>query len=153
MSGRGWLLVAAVSAASTLTAPARPAAPSPLEARLTCAPIAQPGRVGCELEVETPRGRLVWADAVVVQAPELARPLRSRVVGGEESARGARRARLAVSLVATAMGRGPIRVRARGVVCPGAGARGCVASTVTVASEVIVGEEGAAKLPGVDPPR
>jgi hypothetical protein len=84
---------------------------------LNCRPEAAPGRVLCELEVEVTRGRLVWADALVVRAPDFARPLRARV--GPSNALGAtdRRLRLPVALAATRSGRGELEVRARAVAC------------------------------------
>src|SRR5690606_28311027 len=54
--------------------------PPRLSATLSCPPRAGQGRIVCELHLEAPSGhRLRWADALVVEAPEFALPLRARV--------------------------------------------------------------------------
>jgi len=115
----------ALLAALTLSAPATARAPA-LAAVLTCDPITGPGRVLCSVEVRGLRtARMAWADALVVAAPEFARPLRSRVAAPrlEPSSKSAR---IALALVATGEGRGTLRVRARAVLCqPRAGGELC----------------------------
>lgn len=124
------------------------AAPAPIDATLRCQPAAAPGRVGCELEVEARSGRLTWADVVVLESPSFARPLRARFVAGADDARGDRRARVPISLVATSTGRGTLRVRARAVVCAADDGRRCRAAAASASAEVAVGSEESAKLSG-----
>ena len=98
-------------------APAANAEGSVLSARVECASATGPGRIVCELNVSASSGKLVWVDALVVQAPPFARPLRSRVVlqVGPAGALGTASAKLA--LVASELGRGELQLRVRGVVC------------------------------------
>lgn len=111
------------------------------DARLSCRRESAPGRVLCELEVEVPRGRLAWADALVVGTPGFARALRTRV--GPRSATGGtpRRLRLPLALAATSTGAGELVVRARFVACePGAGGRElCSPHARSVSARVEVG--------------
>jgi hypothetical protein len=119
------------------------AEPSDLVPTLTCRPEAMPGRVSCELEVETSKGRLVWVDALVVRAPDFAPPLRARV--GQIAAVGVteRRARLPIVLAAIRAGRGKLEVEARTVVCvDGADRRGaCRPWSKRLEAKVEVGAE------------
>jgi hypothetical protein len=94
-----------------------------VSARLLCQRESSPGRVRCELELETQTGRLVWGDARIVSAPEHAPPLRARIGSQLASDHTERRLRLPVSLVATREGSGRLVVEGRAVVCPGATAR------------------------------
>jgi hypothetical protein len=95
-----------------------------LKAELTCRPEAAPGRVLCELKYSVDAGaRLVWADALVTSSPDFARPLRSRVTPerfGQAGGGGTER-KLSLAFVATKLGVGEVMVRARAVVCQGAG--------------------------------
>lgn len=112
-----------------------------LEARLSCQRAAGPGRVLCELTTKPSSGKLVWSDALVVRAPDFARPLRSRFVAqlGAGSEPGAAWAKLA--LVASRPGRGQLELLARGVVCPDPGAGElCRAVAVPVSVLVEVGQ-------------
>ncbi len=112
---------------------------NPLEARLSCQRAAGPGRVLCELRTKPSSGKLVWSDALVVRAPDFARPLRSRVVaqlgGGSEP--GAAWAKLA--LVASGPGQGQLELLAPGVVCPDpAAGEPCKAVALPVSAPVEV---------------
>jgi hypothetical protein len=126
-------LLAVLCLASTVRAES-----PPVEARLSCRHEASPGRVLCELEVEARSGQLVWADAVVVSAPEMARPLRARVGPGQSTARTATRIRLPLSLAAAREGKGELQVRARWVRCPG-GKASCITGQRVVRARVMVG--------------
>lgn len=88
-----------------------------LSAHLTCRAVASPGRVACEIEIETGTGRLAWVDVLVRRSPDFARPLRARVGMRQATSRAERRVRLPVVLVATGNGRGDLEVQARAVVC------------------------------------
>jgi hypothetical protein len=63
-----------------------------------------------------PQQRLSWVDALVVEAPSFARPLRSRIphrmAAGPQT-----RATLPFALMATSVGHGRLLLRARAVVC------------------------------------
>lgn len=130
--GAGWLLWLVLPAAASAESP-------PLGARLTCEPAAAIGRVRCDVEVSPPTGaRVGWADALVVESPEFARPLRSRVRAVREAGRGPARAPLA--LVATRIGQGTLRVRARAVLCADTDALApCRAAMVDLDVELRVG--------------
>ncbi len=114
------------------------AEPRPVEARLSCRHEASPGRVLCELEVEARSGQLAWADALVVAAPDMARPLRARVGPSQATARTPTRIRLPLSLAASREGSGELEVRARWVRCPGPEAS-CVPGQHVVKAAVVVG--------------
>jgi hypothetical protein len=94
---------------------------SPLTALLTCERRPGKGRVVCQLDVEAERGRVAWADAVILQVADHLRPLRSRVGFGEGTALTEGRYRLPVGLIATAQGDGKVIVRARALICEGRG--------------------------------
>jgi hypothetical protein len=114
---------------------------SPLQARLSCEPAPAPGRVLCELSTTATSGKLVWSDALVVHAPDFARPLRSRFVAqlGTAADPGAAWARLA--LVASAPGQGQLELLARGVLCHAPAANeACQAVSVRVSAAVEVGK-------------
>jgi hypothetical protein len=93
-----------------------PAAPPALSAHLSCESALGPGRVRCTLGAEVPaEQRLAWFDALVVEAPPFARPLRARIAhrgAAEES-----KVDVALALLATGVGEGWLVVRARAVVC------------------------------------
>jgi hypothetical protein len=134
--------------ACVLAASAASAEPAPAEARLECRRVAGPGRVLCEVEVEVSRGRLAWADVLVVQSPDFARPLRSRV--GPLSAAGgtSRRVRLPIALAATRIGRGELGVIVRRVRCVerdrGTGEL-CTSARLALGATVEVGPEPGAR--------
>ena len=93
-----------------------------MKAELSCRPEAAPGRVLCELKYSASAGaRLAWVDALVTVAPDFVRPLRSRVTPERfKEASGSER-KLQLAFVAAKSGNGQVTVRARAVVCRGAG--------------------------------
>ena len=121
------------------TAPRAAHAEGPgLSARLDCTRAAVPGRIVCELTANASSGKLVWVDALVVQAPPFARPLRSRVVARLDST-GAASAKLA--LVASEVGTGKLRLSVRGVLChEGAGGEWCGPELAVVSALIEVGQ-------------
>jgi len=105
----------AAVAAAVLLAPSVLADAPQLGLRLTCEPLLVPGRVRCELHLTAPpRHRVAWADALVREAPEFARPLRSRVRATREADGNAQ---AALALVATTTGSGTLTVQGRAVLC------------------------------------
>ena len=117
------------------------AEPARMSAELSCRPEAAPGRVLCELKCSVASGsRLAWADALVTHAPTFARPLRSRVTPERfKEASGAER-KLSFAFVAATSGVGSVTVRARAVVCSGAGERErCRPESQDVTAELRVG--------------
>ena len=84
---------------------------------VTCRHEAAPGRVLCEAELETVRGRIAWADVVVRSAPTFAKPLRSRIAPKQASARTPVRVRFPIALVATEKGEGRLVLEGRAVRC------------------------------------
>lgn len=91
-----------------------------LGAALDCAQARDPGRVLCTAAIRAPSGaRIRWADVLVLSAPAFARPLRSRVA--ERGALDADTVDLTLAFVASAPGRGEVRMVARAVLCPGDG--------------------------------
>ncbi len=117
-----------------------------IAAGLSCPERVGEGRIVCELTVTAPEGSLLsWTDALVVEAPEFALPLRSRVIGRlpEE---GAPRVVVPLPLLATAENTGVLRVRARAVLCPAASEAPCATSSREVAASVAV--KGAAEERG-----
>jgi hypothetical protein len=111
--GPAGVLAAVVSLAGTVEA-GDAVVPS---ATLACEERPSKGRVVCEAEVEVADGRLAWADLVVVEAPEFARPLRARVGFTEAVVRTERRVRLPFALLAVRDGEGRVGVRLRVVAC------------------------------------
>ncbi len=99
-----------------------------IAATLSCPVRSGSGRLVCELAVEVraeatrngseSRPILRWADALVVRAPDFARPLRSRV-SAKLPEEGAARASIAIPLYATSENTGTLEVRARAVLCEG----------------------------------
>jgi hypothetical protein len=87
-----------------------------LSARVECAPAAGPGRILCQLSASAASGKLLWVDALVVQAPPFARPLRSRVVA-QVAADPLGTATAKLALVASEPGQGELQLRVRAVVC------------------------------------
>jgi hypothetical protein len=105
-----------------LLAPSAAAEEPDMKAELSCRAEAAPGRVLCELKyLARPGARLVWADALVTEAPEFVRPLRARVTPERFKGAGAAERKLSLALVASKAGVGPVVVKARVVVCRGEG--------------------------------
>jgi len=125
----------ALTAAIVLAAAPSSSAQEPeLRARLACPAATSPGRVVCVLEVSAASSRLVWLDALVVQAPAFARPLRSRLVA-RVAANGSSSLKLA--LVATEPGQGELQVRVRSVLCQeGANGDFCGPSVLPVSAKL-----------------
>jgi hypothetical protein len=97
------------------------------------------GRVLCEVEIEAVRGRLAWADAVVLSAPDFAPPLKTRVGPQDEKARSDRRVRLPIAFLAKTEGSGTVTIRARAVLCAQGGGEACVTATRTASAELRAG--------------
>ncbi|HEX4335943.1 MAG TPA: hypothetical protein VH062_08520 [Polyangiaceae bacterium] len=117
---------------------------APLEATASCERKATKGRVICDVELESTAARIAWADVVVTDAPAFAPPLRSRVGMADARARTERRVRLPVALIATSLGRGVVKMRARAVLClPGdsATAETCRPATKDVSADIVVGTD------------
>jgi hypothetical protein len=113
---------------------------SSFQASLSCRPVSGPGRILCELSTRATQGKLVWSDALVVQAPAFARPLKSRWVAqlGSPAVSGGAWAKLA--LVATGLGAGKLSILARGVVCyDGPAGESCAPVLAPVTVEIRVG--------------
>ena len=112
-----------------------------VRAELRCRPEAAPGRVLCELKYSAHNAaRLVWADALVTDAPEFARPLRARVTPERSKAAGESERKLSLAFVAERSGVGQVRVKARAVVCLGNGAQErCRPESQDVFAELRVG--------------
>lgn len=137
-----WLLAVSVTMAVAPKA-ARAAEPVLPAVTLACEQRASKGRVVCDVDIEVLEGRLVWADAVVIEAPSFARPLRSRVGFLEAAVRSERRVRLPIAVVAAHDGEGRLLVRARSVVCDFEGGEElCLPHTVEVEAKVRVGPLG-----------
>ena len=117
------------------------AEPMGMSASLTCRPEAAPGRVLCELSCKAAKGgRLVWADALVTEAPAFARPLRARVGPERFAEAGQNERKLSLGFVASQTGVGLVSVRARAVVCRGEGSKErCLPELQDVTAEVRVG--------------
>lgn len=125
-----------------LALPQAPAHAEPnlgLSSRLQCQRRPTPGRVVCEAELEVETGVLAWADVLVLEAPEFAPPLRSRVGSSALFMKSPRRQRLQLALAATAEGVGTLRVRARVVHCPAADQRNCRPLVKEAEASVLVG--------------
>lgn len=110
-----------------------------LTAELSCQHGAGPGRILCELTTRARTGQLVWSDALVVRAPQFARPLRSRFVAPLDSS-GAASASAKLALVALTAGEGRLELLARAVVChDGANGQWCAPEVQPVTAQVSVG--------------
>jgi hypothetical protein len=126
-------VLAAASAAGPSGAPR-------LDVSASCERKATKGRVLCDVEFEVPEGRIAWADVVVVQAPQFAKPLRSRVGALDARSRTDRRIHIPVAFIARDQGRGTVAFRGRAVVCSAASAReSCSPATHDVSVELKVG--------------
>lgn len=126
-------------ACCALPALARADDASRLGARLSCEHRPAPGRVVCEAELEVDGGELTWADGVVLEAPEFAPPLRSRIGLSAVVMKSPRRRRLRFALAATAQGTGRLRLEARAVYCPDDARRHCLPVAQEVETTVEVG--------------
>ncbi|HKO92682.1 MAG TPA: hypothetical protein VJU61_16115, partial [Polyangiaceae bacterium] len=133
----GQFLYPAAGVGTLGAAPLPPAAE--FSARLQCQRRSTPGRVLCEAELEVQSGVLRWGDVLVLEAPEFARPLRSRVGPSALFMQSERRQRLQLALAAARDGTGSLRVRARGVVCPDASGQSCRAVSHELSAPVLVG--------------
>jgi hypothetical protein len=110
---------------------------SPMRATATCAPIAKPGRVRCEIEeaVDAPL-RIAWADVEVVRAPAFLVALRGRIGPADATAKTDAAWRFGFTLVAREAGEGDVALRARAVVCDG---DRCAPREVDAVAHVVVG--------------
>lgn len=123
----------------------RPArAADPVDARMQCERVSEPGRVRCFVELRAPAGRsIVWADVVIVQLPDLAAALKGRIGPADATTRDPSFFKLAFGLVARRMGRGEARARVRAVLCEGEGEGAprerCVPESVEVRAPIDVG--------------
>jgi hypothetical protein len=113
--------------------------PSPrLSVALSCPSRAGKGRIVCELQVVAPEAHILrWADALVVEAPDFALPLRVRVAG-QLAEEGVQRAQIAIPLFATEENTGALRVRARAALCPLRTGGACIPSSREVTASVAV---------------
>jgi hypothetical protein len=112
-----------------------------MRAELVCRAEAAPGRVLCELKYQAKEGaRLVWADALVTEAPEFVRPLRARITPERFKGAGFAERKLSLAFVAAKAGVGPVVVKARAVVCRDAGEdERCRPETEDARAEIRVG--------------
>jgi hypothetical protein len=111
-----------------------------LDVSASCERKATKGRVLCDVEFEVPDGRIAWADVVVVQAPQFAKPLRSRVGVVDARSRTDRRIHIPVAFIAKDQGRGTVAFKGRAVVCSPASTREtCSPATHDVTVELRVG--------------
>ncbi|HEX4478156.1 MAG TPA: hypothetical protein VH142_23890 [Polyangiaceae bacterium] len=107
----------------------------------SCEHRATKGRVLCDVEIESARARIAWADVLVVSAPGFAPPLRSRVGIADARSRTDHRVRIPVAFVATEQARGTVTLRGRAVVCETTGASTCVPVVRTTSVELAVGPD------------
>jgi hypothetical protein len=112
-----------------------------MKAELSCRSEAAPGRVLCELKyLAKPGARLVWADALVMEAPEFVRPLRARVTPERFKGAGSPERKVSLAFVAAKAGVGAVVVKARVVVCRGEGEQErCRPQSQDVRAEIRVG--------------
>jgi hypothetical protein len=109
-----------------------------LNARVECAPASGPGRILCELNASTAAGKLVWVDALVVQVPRFARPLRSRIAA-QVGVDPLTTAKAMLALVASEPGQGELELRVRAVVCQeGPSGESCAPELLLVSGKVTV---------------
>ncbi len=119
---------------------AKPARGESLDATLHCPERFRVGRIACEIEVRPSLAaqRLAWVDAVVIEAPPFAPPLRNRVTPQGQTA-GAAAPRLPLALLATDGGEGTLSVRLRAVLCARSGeTEHCVPVVKTLSTGVRV---------------
>jgi hypothetical protein len=109
-----------------------------LSARVECAAVAGPGRILCQLNASAASGKLLWVDALIVQAPPFARPLRSRVAA-QVGADPLNTASAKLALVASEPGQGELALRVRAVVCAeGPNGEACAPEQVLASAKVTV---------------
>lgn len=135
------LVASAVGVAACFSATAASAQKAPtLTVLLSCRHETAPGRILCELDVEARGAKLRWADALVVRAPDFARPLRARIGAEQANLRTDSRVRLPLALLGTRTGTGELIVRGRAVVCSLQGDdRSCRAETQLASTRVVLG--------------
>ena len=113
-----------------------------IQADLSCARRSDPGRVGCEISVQSDSKAhtLRWVDGLVVEAPHFLAPLRARVTA-ELPSEGRASATVPLAFLASELGRGLIRIEVRAVLCPEAGesAQRCVPATLNISKQITVG--------------
>jgi hypothetical protein len=112
------------------------AEPPSLLVAASCEALAGPGKVHCAVRVRPEAGAWRWGDVIVVAAPPFAPPLRTRsgvsdIVRNDDTG-----VEFALALAATADGMGPLRVRARAVLC---GEFGCRPAVAEAEARVVVG--------------
>ena len=101
---------------AALVTPAAGAA-EPLRATVTCAPVAEPGRVRCDVDARVENGTISWADVELVSVPDLAAPLKGRIGPKDATLREPAAWRFALALVAKRAGQGTLVLRVRAVAC------------------------------------
>lgn len=113
-----------------------------IEADLSCARRPDPGRVGCELSVESGSERQVlkWVDGLVVEVPSFLEPLRARITT-ELPTEGKARATVPLAFWASELGRGVVRIEVRAVLCPigDKDSKRCAPVLVRISKQVTVG--------------
>jgi hypothetical protein len=83
---------------------------------------------------------LVWADALVTSTPGFAKPLRARIPPDRFKGTGTGERKLTLAFVAAKAGVGEVVVKARAVVCRGAGEReSCRPESQDTRAEIRVG--------------
>ncbi len=115
-------------------------APPALQATLACTPAGEPGRVRCEVEAQVPGAQIKWADAEILQVPEMITPLKGRIGPRDAAVKEPQLWRLSLALVAKRTGEGPVVVRVRVVACQTVeGKERCVPLAVEATGRVKVG--------------
>jgi hypothetical protein len=109
----------------------------PLTASVTCAAVAEPGRVRCDVDARIDAGTITWADVEILGVPDLATPLKGRIGPREATLREPTAWRFALALVAKRPGRGTLVLRVRAVACDANDA--CTPLVAEVRGEVQVG--------------
>jgi hypothetical protein len=91
--------------------------PALLKAGIQCTPTSEAGRVRCEVQAAVAGGTIRWADAEILQVPEMVTPLRGRIGPRDAILKEPHLWRLSLALVGKRAGEGPVQVRVRVVVC------------------------------------
>ena len=107
---------ACITAVLLLAAP-RAIAAEPLRATVACVPVAEPGRVRCDVDAKLAEGTIRWADVEILSVPDLAAPLKGRIGPHEATLKEPNAWRFALALVAKRAGSGPVVLRVRAVAC------------------------------------
>ena len=111
---RSLVVLFALAALGRGEARAAPAPALALGAGLDCREELGTGRLLCTVEISPPFGySIAWSDALVVEAPPAARPLRSRVPGAGDPPRS-----IVLGFVLASGEGGSIEIVARAAVCP-----------------------------------